>query len=176
SDVNGNINFIQTDAAINPGNSGGPLLNLDGEVVGVNTAIRRWAQNIAYSIPADIAKNVAEELINSGKISRPWLGVQMSELDEAYLKGSGLAPGTKGVLIRGFVQGSPGQASGLKLNDIIQKIDGKEMSQPKDVKDYVQSRKSGDILNFIVLRNNEVQTLAVNVGSYPKKINAAAGR
>ncbi len=172
SDVNGNINFIQTDAAINPGNSGGPLMNLNGEVVGVNTAIRPLAQNIAYSIPADIAQTVSTELINSGEIARPWLGVQMSELDEAYIKGTGLPADTKGVVIRGFIQGSPAQASGLKLNDIIQKIDGKEMKAPIDVKEYVQARKSGDVLNFIVLRSNKVETVVVNVGKFPNnKVN-----
>ena len=80
-DVNGNVNFIQTDAAINPGNSGGPLLNLNGEVVGVNTAIRRDAQNIGFSIPVDVASEVSSQLIASGKILRPWLGVQMHELE-----------------------------------------------------------------------------------------------
>lgn len=168
SDVNGNINFIQTDAAINPGNSGGPLLNLNGEVVGVNTAIRKYAQNIAYSIPADIARTVSAEIIDKGKIDRPWLGIQMSELDDAYIKGTGLPADTKGVLIKGFVQGSPGLASGLKLNDIIEKINGKDMHIPKDVKEYVQSRKSGEILNFIVLRDKQVQAVAVNVGSFPR--------
>lgn len=172
SDVNGNINFIQTDAAINPGNSGGPLLNLSGEVVGVNTAIRKYAQNIAYSIPADIAKTVSGEIIDKGKIDRPWLGIQMSELDEAYIKGMNMPPETKGVLIKGFVQGSPGQASGLKLNDVIQKINGKDMRIPKDVKEYVQSRKSGEILNFICLRNGQVQAVQVNVGSYPRNFNS----
>jgi S1-C subfamily serine protease len=172
SDVNGNINFIQTDAAINPGNSGGPLLNLNGEVVGVNTAIRKFAQNIAYSIPADIAKSVSGEIIEKGKIDRPWLGIQMSELDDAYIKGTGLPNETQGVLIKGFVQGSPGQASGLKLNDIIEKINGKDMHIPKDVKEFVQSRKSGEILNFIVLRDKQVQAVPVNVGSYPRNFNS----
>lgn len=171
-DVNGNINFIQTDAAINPGNSGGPLLNLHGEVVGVNTAIRKYAQNIAYSIPADIAQSVSEQLISTGNISRPWLGIQMAELDEAYLKGMGLPLDTKGVLIASFVQGSPAQASGLKINDIVQKIDGQDMKSPKDIKDYVLNKKSGQTLNFIVLRSGKVEALPVSVGTYPRAINA----
>ena len=168
SDVNGNINFVQTDAAINPGNSGGPLLNLNGEVVGVNTAIRPMAQNIAYSIPADTAKAVSDELISKGKVDRPWLGVVMDELDEAFIKGTELPEGTKGVRIRDFVQGSPGQASGLLKNDIIQKVDGKQMLVPKDVKDYVTSHKSGDVLQFSILRNKASQNIAVNVGTYPR--------
>lgn len=166
-DVNGNINFIQTDAAINPGNSGGPLLNLKGEVVGVNTAIHARAQNIGFSIPIDVAKNVANELIANGVIRRPWLGIKMRELDESSLKSVGLPADTKGVLIAGFVPNSPGQAAGLKTGDVIQKIDGKMISTAKDVKDYVLSRKVSDTLNISILRNNAATTLAVNVGTYP---------
>lgn len=171
TDVNGNINFIQTDAAINPGNSGGPLLNLKGEVIGVNTAIRKDAQNIGFSIPIDVAKTVAAELIDHGNIARPWLGVVMKEVDEPTSKGLGLASGTKGVLIAGFVQGSPGQAGGLKLNDVIVKIDGKDMGSPKEVKECVQAHKVGDALNFIVLRENNSQAVVVNVGTYPNQTN-----
>ena len=174
TDVNGNINFIQTDAAINPGNSGGPLLNLQGEVVGVNTAIRRDAQNIGFSIPVDVAKAVSDELIAHGAVSRPWLGVVMKEMDDTTVKNLGLAPSTeasKGVLISSFVQGSPGQASGLKANDIIMKIDGKDMKLPKDVKDLVQGRKVGDVLHFTILRDNQSQAVAVNVGTYPQDLN-----
>lgn len=166
TDVNGNINFIQTDAAINPGNSGGPLLNLQGEVIGVNTAIRKDAQNIGFSIPIDVAKNVAEGLIANGKIARPWLGIQMRELDEVLVKSLGVPAATKGVVIGGFIEGSPAKASGLESGDIIQKIDGKEMPSPKDVKEYVQGRKVSDVLNFLVLRKNLVQPVSVNVGDY----------
>lgn len=167
TDVNGNINFIQTDAAINPGNSGGPLLNLKGEVIGVNTAIRRDAQNIGFSIPIDVAKTVSAELIASGKISRPWLGIVMKELDESGIKSLNLPANSGGVLVSAFVQNSPGLASGLKANDVILKINNKEMNTPKDVKEFVQSRKVGDSLTFQVMRENAPQTVTVSVGSYP---------
>lgn len=176
TDVNGNINFIQTDAAINPGNSGGPLLNLKGEVVGVNTAIRRDAQNIGFSIPVDIAKAVSDELIASGKIARPWLGIVMKELDETTIKSLGLADGAKGVLISGFVQGSPGQAGGLKINDVIVKIDGKDVLTPKDVKESVQARKVGEALNIFVLRDKVSQAVTVSVGTYPNSANSLLKR
>lgn len=166
TDVNGNINFIQTDAAINPGNSGGPLLNLNGEVIGVNTAIHRNAQNIGFSIPIDVAKNVADSLIATGKILRPWLGIQMHELDEPMAKSLGVPATTKGVAIVGFVEGSPAKASGLELGDVIQKIDGKDVPNPKDVKEYIQSKKVSDVLNFLVFRKNAVHPVAVNVGDY----------
>jgi S1-C subfamily serine protease len=165
-DVNENLNFIQTDAAINPGNSGGPLLNLNGEVVGVNTAIRRDAQNIGFSIPIDVAKSVSEELIAHGKIFRPWLGITMHELDENTVKGLGLTGSPKGVVIMGFVENSPAQAAGLEEGDVIQKIDGKEMPSPKEVKEYVQSKKVSDALSFVVLRKNALKVVQVNIGNY----------
>ena len=170
-DINGNVQFIQTDAAINPGNSGGPLLNLAGEVIGVNTAIANplHGQNIGFSIPIDIAKTTAESLIANGKVLRPWLGIKMHELDNDVAKEMGLAfTGTppKGVVIVDFVDGSPAKASGLEQGDIIQKIDGKDMPMPKDIKEYVQSKKVTDILHFDVLRKNNPQTIAVNVGNY----------
>lgn len=168
TDINGNINFIQTDAAINPGNSGGPLLNLEGQVVGVNTAIANpmRAQNIGFSIPIDVAKQVSESLIATGKILRPWLGIKMHELDDDYTKSFGLPAGTKGVAIVDFVDNSPAQASGLQRGDIIQKIDGVDMPNAKEVKEYVQSRKVSDRLHFLVLRKNALQAVAVNVGDY----------
>jgi serine protease Do len=166
TDINGNINFIQTDAAINPGNSGGPLLNLNGEVIGVNTAIQRNAQSIGFSIPVDVAKSVADSLIASGSVRRPWLGIQMHEIDEAYAKSLGISATTKGAFIQGFIEGSPAKASGLELGDIIQKIDGKDTSSPKDVRDYVLTKKVSDVLHFLVLRKNAVQAISVNVGNY----------
>ncbi len=173
TDVNGNINFIQTDAAINPGNSGGPLLNLSGDVIGVNTAIHRNAQNIGFSIPIDVAKTVADSLIATGKILRPWLGIQMHELDEGLTKSIGVPLATKGVAIVGFVEGSPAKSSGLELGDVIQKIDNKETPNPKDVKEYVQTKKVSDVLNFLVLRKNAVQTVSVNVGDYQDMLDKA---
>lgn len=170
TDVNGNINFIQTDAAINPGNSGGPLLNLKGEVVGVNTAIQANAQNIGFSIPVDIAKTVSEDLIANKKISRPWLGIAMSDLDETMAKSLGLPATTKGVVVAQIMDGSPAQAAGLERGDIIQKIDGKDMAGPKEVQDYVRAHKVSDTLNFFVLRSGAPKAVAVNIGQYPDKI------
>ncbi|HEY9870212.1 MAG TPA: trypsin-like peptidase domain-containing protein [Candidatus Obscuribacterales bacterium] len=174
TDVNGNINFIQTDAAINPGNSGGPLLNLKGEVIGVNTAIQANAQNIGFSIPVDIAKEVADNLIANKKIVRPWLGIAMQELDETMAKSLGLSPDTRGVLIANVMDGSPAQAAGLRRGDIIQKIDGNEMLTAKQVQDYVRAHKVSETLNFFVVRNNAPKGISVNIGQYPDKIAATS--
>jgi len=170
TDVNGNINFIQTDAAINPGNSGGPLLNLEGEVIGVNTAIQANAQNIGFSIPIDIARTVSEDLIANKKILRPWLGIAMGELDETMAKSLGLPPETRGVVISQVIDGSPAQAAGLQRGDIIQKIDGKDMATGKAVQEYVRAHKVSDTLHFFLLRDGAPKAVAVNIGQYPNKI------
>lgn len=172
TDVNGNINFIQTDAAINPGNSGGPLLNLKGDVIGVNTAIQANAQNIGFSIPVDIAREVADNLIANKKIVRPWLGIAMQELDETMARSLGLPADTKGVVIANVMDGSPAQAAGLRRGDIIQKIDGNEMLTAKQVQDYVRAHKVSETLNFFVVRNNALKGISVNIGQYPDKIAA----
>jgi serine protease Do len=167
TDVNGNINFIQTDAAINPGNSGGPLLNLDGEVIGVNTAIQSNAQNIGFSIPIDVAKDVVDDLIAHKKIMRPWLGIAMQEVDEVLAKSLGLPPTTHGVSIAQVIENSPAHAAGLERGDIIQKIDGKDVTASKEVQAIVRAHKARDTLHFYLLRNKLGQALSVNIGTYP---------
>ncbi|MBI2809314.1 MAG: trypsin-like peptidase domain-containing protein [Candidatus Melainabacteria bacterium] len=167
TDVNGNINFIQSDVAINPGNSGGPLLNLNGEVIGVNTAIQANAQNIGFSIPIDIAKSVANDLIDHKTIQRPWLGIAMLVIDEATSKAQGLEL-NKGVLISKVIDGSPAKSSGLLPADVIEKIDGKEVSTPKAVQDIVKAHKVSDIIHFSVYRNGIV-SIPVTIGQYPDK-------
>lgn len=168
TDVNGNINFIQSDVAINPGNSGGPLLNLNGEVIGVNTAIQANAQNIGFSIPIDIAKSVATDLIEHKTIQRPWLGIAMQVVDDTMSKAQGLEA-NKGVLIGKVIEGSPAKTSGLQPSDVIEKIDGKEVSTPKAVQDIVKSHKVSDTIHFVVLRNGAITAIPVTIGQYPDK-------
>lgn len=168
-DVNGNINFIQTDAAINPGNSGGPLLNLKGEVIGVNTAIRRDAQNIGFSIPIDIAKTVSSELIEHKLVQRPWLGISMAALESKSAQALGLPPATKGVYISRILRKSPAAASHLQEGDIIEKIDGRSVEQPQEVRDIVTAHKVQDTLHFMVLRDKTLTPVEVNIGQYPNE-------
>lgn len=171
-DVNGNINFIQTDAAINPGNSGGPLLNLRGEVIGVNTAIRANAQNIGFSIPIDVAKTVSDDIIANKKIERPWLGISMLDIDEHLAKNLGLATSTKGVYVANTFKNSPAQISGMEIGDIIQKINGKDILKTKDVQDTVRAHKVRETLNFTVLRKALPKVLPVAIGQYPDRLVA----
>lgn len=167
TDVNGNINFIQTDAAINPGNSGGPLLNMIGQVVGVNTAIAARAQNIGFSIPIDIAKPTVTDLIAEKKIERPFLGLKVGALDETTLKALGLPAGTAGVFISQVFNGSSAAKSGLERMDIVQKIDGKDINTAQQLQDAVRARKVGESLNFMILRNKAVKPVTVTIGNYP---------
>lgn len=167
TDVNGNINFIQTDAAINPGNSGGPLLNMTGQVVGVNTAIAARAQNIGFSIPIDIAKPTVTDLIAEKKIERPFLGLKVGALDENTLKGLGLPPGTNGVFISQVFSNGSAAKSGLERMDVVQKIDGKDISTAQQLQDAVRARKVGESLSFMILRNKAVKAVTVTIGNYP---------
>lgn len=167
TDVNGNINFIQTDAAINPGNSGGPLLNMVGQVVGVNTAIAARAQNIGFSIPIDIAKPTVTDLIAEKRIERPFLGLKVGTLDEGTLKGLGLPNGTTGVFISQVFNGGSAAKSGLERMDIVQKIDGKDITTAQQLQDAVRARKVGESLNFMILRNKSVKPITVTIGNYP---------
>ncbi|HEY9772912.1 MAG TPA: trypsin-like peptidase domain-containing protein [Planktothrix sp.] len=171
-DINGNINFIQTDAAINHGNSGGPLLNLAGEVVGVNTAINERGQSMGFSTPVDVVKSVSADLIQYKKVSRPWLGISMETLDETLNRALGLASGTKGVLVKELIKYggkiSPAEAAGVQIGDVIVKIDGQDMTTGKEVHDYVLSRKVQDSVHLLLLRKNALMPLTVVMGNYPE--------
>lgn len=167
-DINGDINFIQTDAAINQGNSGGPLLNLNGEVIGVNTAINKAGQNIGFSVPVDVARVVADHLIERKKILRPYLGIRMADkIDATTARTLNVKPGQGGVLIAGVNSNSPAESGGMQQKDIILRIDGKEMNHPEDIKDYVKAHSVKDVLKVTVLRNGVTQELSVQIGEYP---------
>jgi Do/DeqQ family serine protease len=169
SDLNNNVELIQTDAAINPGNSGGPLLNIHGEVVGVNTAIRGDAQNIGFAIPVDVAKDVASQLLNHGTIERPYLGIFMQELDEKLAHSLGLSATTKGVLVAGIAADSPAEKAGLMQGDLIQSVDGKSVATSKEVQAIVRSHKPEETLAFLILREHKIKPVSVRIGTYPNK-------
>jgi len=168
TDVNGNINFIQTDAAINPGNSGGPLLNLKGEVIAINTAIDKIGQNIGFSIPVDVAKTVAEDLINHKAISRPWIGIGVRPLTEAKLKALGLKPGDGGVSVELVYETSPAQTAGIEPGDVILRIDGKAVSEGKTVQEIVRAHKVHETLKVTYFRGGEEKTTEMTIGEFPE--------
>jgi len=168
TDVNGNINFIQTDAAINPGNSGGPLINLKGEVIAINTAIDKIGQNIGFSIPVDVAKTVAEDLINHKAISRPWIGIGVRPLTDAKLKALGLKAGAAGVSVELVYETSPAQDAGIEPGDVLLKIDGKPVVDGKSVQDLVRAHKVKDVLSVTYWRAGEEKTTEMTIGEFPE--------
>lgn len=167
TEIGTNVELIQTDAAINPGNSGGPLLNIKGEVIGLNTAIRGDAQNVGFAIPIDVAKEVATQLLQHGKIARAYLGIYMQDLDPALSKSLGIDEKTKGVLIARVSSGSPADKAGLLQGDVIKKIDGKTMETSKQVQELVRSHMPNDTLNFLLWRNGSLTAASVKIGDYP---------
>ena len=163
----GNVELIQTDAAINPGNSGGPLLNIKGEVIGVNTAIRGDAQNIGFAIPIDIARNVTEQLLEHGKIARAYLGVYMQDMNEKLAKSLGVPEDTEGVLIARVTAKSPAAKAGLKTGDVITRIDGTEVKNGKEVQALVRKHKPGEKMHLLINRAGKLEAIELTIGDYP---------
>lgn len=158
-------NLLQTDASINPGNSGGPLLNLAGEVVGINTAVAQ-AQGIGFAIPAKTVNDVLQELINKGKVVRPWLGVQVQSLNEELSLHLGFK-GTKGALVVGILSGSPAASAGLEQGDIIVKWDDKEVSTPDELVELIRNTKIGQRVGVIFYRNGKPSFVSILVTEKP---------
>ncbi|BAU64116.1 2-alkenal reductase [Stanieria sp. NIES-3757] len=166
------VSFIQTDAAINPGNSGGPLLNAQGEVIGVNTAIIRNAQGLGFAIPIDTARNIAEELIAKGKVDHPFLGIQMAaitpELKEQLKSNQNLdLTANRGILIVNVVPNSPAQRAGLQSGDVIQSINQKAVQDPSEVQQIVEETPIGKQLLMNLERDGKTINLNVQVGVLP---------
>ncbi|MBI2475282.1 trypsin-like peptidase domain-containing protein [Candidatus Uhrbacteria bacterium] len=164
---------IQTDAAINPGNSGGPLINLKGEIIGINTAVSMEGESIAFAIPINQAKRAIEDVREFGHIVRPWLGVryvliQKSELTQqnssfelGALIVEGTQPGQHGV-----IPGSPAEIAGLKDGDIIVSIDGTRLSQDNSLSKLVSVRRPGETIELEILRNTVLQKISVILVEY----------
>ena len=166
--------FIQTDAAINPGNSGGPLINVAGEVVGINTAIRQKADAIGFAIPTNLAKNVLPSLREKGFVTRGWLGVAIQsitpELQEALELGS-----RRGALVSRVEPGGPAEEAGLLRGDIILLFDGNEVQAMEDLPPIVASTPPDRDVKVTVLRDGEEKTLSVHVGTLKEEGRLAQG-
>jgi Do/DeqQ family serine protease len=167
------VSFIQTDAAINPGNSGGPLLNAQGEVIGMNTAIIQNAQGIGFAIPINTAQNIAEDLIAKGKADHPFLGIQMAEITpelKQQLKNQMNldVSADKGILIVDVVPNSPADNAGLKSGDIIKKIAGESVKTPDEVQQAVEKTEIGKQLALNLQRDDQRLDMNVKVGVLPE--------
>lgn len=160
--------FIQVDASINPGNSGGPLLNINGSLIGINTAIYQKAEGIGFAIPIDDAKRIVDELIQFGKVRRGWLGVSVQEMNSQLSRHFQLDR-KKGVLVVRVAEKSPAALAGLKRSDIIIAIEGHEVAGKSDFHGRMASYTVDDKVKFSILRNGKSMEFAVRVISIPKQ-------
>jgi len=165
------LDFIQTDAAINPGNSGGPLLNDQGEVIGINTAIRADAMGIGFAIPIDKAKAIASQLVKGEKVSHPYLGVQMVSLTPEIAAENNQDPNSpfevpevNGVLVVRVLPKTPAAAAGIRRGDVILQIDGKPVTTAEQLQNLVENSRLGQTLQIKVQRGNQSVLLPVKTG------------
>lgn len=166
-DINTNVEFIQTDAAINPGNSGGPLVNLNGEVIGINTAIAGSGQNIGFAIPVDTVRKVTDDLIHSGRVTRPWIGLSMADLSPELAKSLGVSETIEGVIVAQVMPNSPSFRAGFQQGDIIQRINGSKVKTAKEIQELVRSKPVNSELNVQILRNGQMNALTLKTELLP---------
>jgi len=162
-------NMIQTDAAINPGNSGGPLVNANGHVVGINTAIlsgrSRGSLGIGFAVPIDPVKEVLNQLVSQGQVTRAWLGVYIEDLSPQYARYFGVEPHS-GVLVQSPVEGSPADGV-LQSEDIIRRVDGQRTKRVEDLQNAIQYRAPGETVQLTILRDGEQMTVEMALGTRP---------
>ena len=158
-------NFLQTDASINPGNSGGPLIDLDGRVVGINTAIAAIGSGVGFAIPVEMATRIADALIDKGTVERGWLGVGIQSLTPE-LAVSFKVSQDEGVLVNNVDDGAPAQRAGLLLGDIIISFDGQSVPDSKSLQKRVAETRIGKLVPLRIIRNGIHKTVYVEVGRH----------
>lgn len=157
NDQYGIENFIQTDAAINPGNSGGALVNMNGEVIGINTAIATTNmryQGYGFAVPINIVKTVAMDLIQDGKIRRGYIGVTIRAVDQTMAKAIGLDR-ARGVLVNELRKGGAAETAGIKPGDVILSIDDKEVNEPNELQSYIATKRAGVVVALKIFRDGK---------------------
>ena len=165
--IEGYEDFIQTDASINPGNSGGALVNLNGELVGINTAIFSQSGGnigIGFAIPINLALSIMEQLLESGEVQRGFLGVYAQDLDADLAEAFGL-PKQSGAVVNKILEGSPAEKAGLMTGDIVVKIDGKQVRNASDVRNHIGLLKVGEEVTFEILRNGKPKTIKARIAA-----------
>jgi serine protease Do len=158
------FDFIQTDAAINPGNSGGPLVNMAGEVVGINSMAARNG-SIGFAIPSNLVKMLVPQLVAKGKVEWGWLGVSIGEISDEDLDRLKLTE-AKGVLIRSVMPGEPAEQGGVRANDVIVNVDGNRLDGPRDLQRVVSSTPVGKTVKVTLLREGKQTEVDVTIGRY----------
>lgn len=164
--------YLQTDASINPGNSGGPLVDLSGQVVGINTMII-GGSGIGFAIPSNLVRTVADQLLANGKVRRAWLGVSFQELTPELAKGLGKND-THGALVADVVSNGPAAKGGVRAGDIIERVDQDPVSEGRDLLRAVLQRPVGSEVSLAIRRDGKQQTLKVKTAERPGDLRAAA--
>jgi serine protease Do len=165
--------FIQTDASINPGNSGGPLINMQAEVVGINTMIIAGGQGIGFAIPVDQVKGIVSQLKSNGEVTRGWLGVTIQDLKGDLAEYYGI-DGKSGVMVADVVAGDPADKAGIKPKDVITKVNGQKIATSRDLTNLAANLVVGDTADVTILRDGKQKTLQVKVGKRPLTMAAAS--
>jgi len=164
-------NFIQTDAAVNPGNSGGPLVNINSEVIGINSAIATTNaryQGYSFAIPLNLAKRVATDIIKFGKFRRGFLGVQIRDVDAVYAKAAGLDK-AKGVWVESVTKDAAGDKAGVEDGDIVLSVDGKEVNTVQALQTAIASKHPGEVVALQIWRNKKEISKKVTLGSHDEE-------
>lgn len=167
-------NFLQTDASINPGNSGGPLLNLKGEVIGINTAIVASGQGIGFAIPSNMAKEVIEQLKEYKVVKRGWLGVSIQDVDENTAKAIGLSE-PKGALVANVFENQPADKAGIKVGDVIIAVNDKPVENSRELTRAIGNLKPGIKAKITIWRNGEIKEVWVKLEERNKHIASIQG-
>jgi serine protease Do len=168
--------FIQTDAAINPGNSGGPLINLNGELVGINTAIisqSGGSQGIGLAVPSNMAVHVMDSLLKEGKVVRGWLGVSIQDVNDKIAKAMGLKS-AQGALIGQVLDDSPGAKAGLKAGDVVVGFNDHAIKDASQLRNDVASSQPGDRVTLAIVRDNQKRTIEATLGELTPEKTAMA--
>lgn len=160
--------FVQTDASINPGNSGGPLINIDGEVIGINAMIIQPGTGIGFAIPINMAKQILNDLIKTGKVIRPWLGISVQDLTPEMMEHFKVKE-KEGVLVGQVYQGTGAEKAGLASGDIIKSVEDKSVKNVSELIKEVQKKKVGQKLKLGIVRDGKTMTIEITTSAMPDK-------
>ena len=159
--------FLQTDASINPGNSGGPLLNAEGELIGINSAIYQHAQGIGFAIPIDVAKRIVHELITRGAVAPVWLGLELQDLRPQLSEALGLPERLRGVLLAGVRSDGPARASGLRRGDVITAVEASKIRSARSFYEFLERTTAGEEIDIHVYRDGGEKIFRVRTAEIP---------
>ena len=166
--------FIQTDTSINPGNSGGPLFNLDGEVIGINTAIVPTGQGISFAIPINLAKDILIQLREKGRVTRGFLGVQVQEVAPELARSFGLER-RRGALVAYVQPDSPGERAGIEKGDVIVEFNGRKIADMHELPHLVANASPGSTADVRLIRQGRERVLRVHIGDIPEEVRRLPG-